>query len=95
MPLTKKHLEIYAGLRVTIAISEATIKANPLPHLTAAADRIHDLETAIRDTLTMLSGADDYDLAREIEPRLDPSVVETALIRNKKAYKRLHAALTD
>ncbi len=86
-----EHRKIYARLTANAALSEAQIKANPIHHLTRAAERIRELEGAIDDALALLHGLDDYDISRDVSPDMSPGMVETALARNGKAYDHLRA----
>lgn len=85
--------ERFARLLSLSALREAQIKANPVPFLNKSADEIARLRKAVESAIMTLSGVDDLDLAQETIPRLPPSIVETAVARNKKASDTLKAAL--
>ncbi len=87
--MNEKHRKMYARLHTVAKLSEARLRADPIPHLDRAAKRIYELEKAIEEALILLSGAVTYDIAREIAPRMDPSLVETITVRNTRAYECL------
>ncbi len=91
----KTPQEIFARLLAISAIQEAQIKANPLPFLNKIAKGNYHLRVAIENAIMALSGADDLDLARQIAPNMNPSIVQTALARNSKAADILRRALED
>lgn len=94
MELSDEHLKKYSWLMAGAAIQRAQIKANPVPHLVRASERIKKLETAIETALLCLSGADDFDIkhAAASKPEL-VDIVETSTARNTRAYDVLRTAI--
>lgn len=92
--MDEKHLKIYAELLANAHISEAMIKANPLPYLERAAQRIRKLETAMKAASMTLAGMDNFDIATELAPDSPPSIVETAVARNDKAKAYIDRGLS-
>ena len=90
-----QHRKIFARLSALASLSEATITAKPMPHLQRAARRIHDLESAIEDTLMILDGIDDLDIMHNISLGDIPigRIDGMAVARNEAAYQRLDKAL--
>ena len=87
------NLEKWARLYALAKLSQAQIKANPMPHLNQMSGQVHQLREAINEALYQMSGASSYDVAREFAPTMEPSIVETATIRMGKAADVLKAAL--
>lgn len=93
--MSPEDTERWARLVTLCAISEAQIKANPLPILSRLAEKMYRLERAAEDAMIALMGADDFDLARKYEPLLPVDLVQTALMRNQKALTILRRAVED
>lgn len=91
--MTSENREIFARLLALSAIREAQIKANPIPFLNALATQNANLRRAAEEAIYHLSGAGSMDVAAEIAPKLHPSIVETAVERNRRASKTLATAL--
>lgn len=91
--MDKEHREKFARLLALSKIREAQIRANPVPFLNKLAEENHRLRRAIESALVALSGADDLDFAQDAFPEEPPSIIETALIRNRTATGTLRAAL--
>lgn len=85
--------EKFARLMALSKIHEAQIKANPIPFLNAVVAENAALREGIEYALTMLAGFDNFDLAQEIAPLIQPSMVETAVARNMKAASLLRDTL--
>lgn len=82
-----------ARLLALCALSEARVKANPLPFLNRVAGENARLRAAIDEALFHLSGASAFDVAQEDFPALPPGIVETALGRMDRAATTLADAL--
>jgi hypothetical protein len=93
--LTDEQVQMFARLRAIAALGKAEIEANPIPHLDRACRRIRQLELAMQEALTALSGFDDITIWQD-EGELNPPVPfrEMCLSRNNKAADVLKHALT-
>lgn len=89
----RSNSEKFAKLLTLSAIREAQIKANPVPFLNEVAEQNFLLRKAINEALYVLSGASSMDIAVEAFPEMQPSIVETATIRMRKAQDVLGQAL--
>lgn len=91
--MDNKHLEIYARLAAMSAIHEATVKANPIPHLTRAARRIGELEAALSNAHSALMGLDDVQYLQPDVTSVPMSIAAVERVRNVKARDIIAAAL--
>jgi hypothetical protein len=89
------HDERLARLLTLSAIQKAKVLANPLPHLERMDKEILRLRRAIDGAIFELSGASAMQIAADIAPQLNPSFVETAVARNRRAAEILAAARRD
>ncbi len=76
---------IFNRLKRIAEASRDEIQANPFPHLDRAHERIAYLQNAINEAYAVLSGVDNWTIAREIAPGARPDLVKTALSQNSKA----------
>lgn len=91
--MDKDHQEKFARLLALSKIREAQIKANPVPYLNEMTQKYCELRAAVERAMYELSGAGAFDLAVEAFPAMQPSIVETATMRNRKAHDILATAL--
>ena len=93
--MNKDQQEQFAKLLSLSAVREAQIKANPIPFLNKLAAENNRLRKAIEEAVYHLNGASSFDIAQNIAPTRPPSMIETALERNRKAEEILAEALRE
>ena len=79
----------FARLQGIVARQKADIEANPHKYLKRMSDEIFKLREGIGEATAALDGMDDFDMSQEEFPTMNPSIVETTLMRNTKALKIL------
>ena len=88
-----EFVEKWSRLYTMAKLSEAQIKANPLPHLQRMTRQGCEMQEAIEEALFIMSGADCLTIAQEEYSEIPPSAADTSLARQRRAGKVLSDAL--
>lgn len=88
--MDERSLNIMARLRSQIAIKEAQVRSDPIPHLREAHALVSEVHCLLQDLQMVLDGMDSFDMIRDIAPTMEPADFNgEALLRCQKAQEMI------